>query len=315
MLYHSEILLGLIVILGSLHFAGIDSLYPTLTRIFPAQLAITFGLSLFTNYQVKKLTILVLVLLANAVFWFLCWILGSALPYLCCNSLRYNLSQQLRKIRMPIFGCFCLLLGLQSIFKLGSWLSRFALSSIGATYLLAVSSVAAISSQRKRGNTVVQLRQRRRQLAFVAALFLISPFLLAGKIIAVLSSSSVSDDGINGLESKFLPTKGFLILAAQLFLPVAIQFVWLDLSFTKSDHTETKITKQYQYALRGLESMRSISMLLAIVAFGPSAIHMGQGYHAGTLLATLSWLDLFLNPFGYENYGLQSKKATKSPRK
>ena len=149
-----------------------------------------------------------------------------------------------------------------------------------------------------------------RLLGWASTLLVICPFLVTGKIVALLAgenddnqkdTTSVTNESpsvvINGLSPDFLPLTGLVQLTIWFVLPAGIQMAWLYSrmrvgALGTADGTENAAKLQPTLPL-----VRCLFQLLAILYVGPSLFQMGRGYRAGDLMATISWLECFFLPF------------------
>jgi hypothetical protein len=299
MLYHSEILVGMFVVLGCLYFADIGAL-AAVVRIENQQpllllvqavvpMTLTIFLALGTNYEIHRVSIVILTFIANSVFRLIQWILGTALPFLVCRGRdepqQVALSRRLWKLRLFIAGLFALVaVGLQAWAKT-SLQEALSIATWISVYLLAICSVVAVvqSTRRKNGEPN---RQELHFLAFGSTLLLVFPFLVAGKLVAILSKHDdilLTSETTNTLGTIYSPSSGLYNLMMRLLLPVGIKLVWLHFFDARTRYDKTWVNR--------IQSTRSVIIALAVAWYGPSLFRMGQGYRGGDLLATVSWME------------------------
>lgn len=264
MLYHLELLVGMFVALGCFHSIGTKFLGYDLS-VF--QLLTTICLAARTNYQIHLGTVALLALVANVLFRLLHWVMGVTLPSLLNRSGMAGLRQRLKRVQFLTAGIFLGVLGLQCNFELFGWPTRFCLALLFAVYFGTIAT-AIVTAEDQQSTGLV---------SFAATFLLLCPFLVAGKIIALLSETSATT-----LPVRYSPDRGLLILAGKLLLPIVFRVAF---------HHSVE-------ARRGTaeEQMRGVMMTLAIVYFGLSLFQIGEGYRAGNLLATISWMECFFLP-------------------
>ena len=286
MLYHLEVLVGLFVVLGCFKSAGIGCLWNTGWWVMEGvQMMVTICLAAGTTYEVHWVTLVILVLVANFVLELLQFVLGTILPRLLFPA-SPDLSHQCYRIRFFALGLFLLLLGLQSVGKLFDWQTRLCLSLLGAIYIATINSAVAMASH----------RDGHRLLAFASTFFLVCPSVVAGKIMALVSTKNLTTiPGARDFPLEFRPSSGLWTLTLRMVLPIGLRLAWV--------HYQQKFNSTSSSAGRALEQpnkgdrVRASLMGLAILYAGPSLFQMGQSYRAGDLMAVISWIECVCLPF------------------
>jgi hypothetical protein len=296
MLYHLEVLVGLFVVLGCFQCAGLGCLFlgyanPTIQRrmqLLP--LVTTICLATRTNYELHWLSLVVQILVANVVLQILQWILGVGLPSMLRTS--KPMSKCMSHVRLISIGTFLLLLGLQTVGKLFAWKTRFCLAILFAVYISTMSSTIVLSAFSRRNKPYTDiLREDARLVAFAATFFLACPFLVAGKMMALLSTRK--SGVLEGIPAEYLPDTGLVDLTTKLLLPIVLRLCWLHLVQARPESPSKADMRPVPPSF--LDFLRALLMSITTLYMGPSLFQMGQGYRAGELLIVICWLECFMH--------------------
>lgn len=265
MLYHLELLLALFVVLGSFYSIGTGYVGYDLPKL---QVLATICLAARTNYHIQLVSIAVMAFVANALLIFLNWVMGKVLPAILCASGLLGLRQRLKTVRFLTAGIFLVALGIQCFGKMFGWQSRLCLSLLFAVYFGTIATAIAIGAADSYSSRLV---------SFAVIFFVLCPFLVAGKIIALWV-----EDTPDNLPRQYNPEWGLLLLTAKLLVPVILRVTYHHCMETRLGDLD--------------EKMRAFHLALVIFYYGYSMFHIGQGYRAGDLLIVLSWLECFFLP-------------------
>jgi len=276
---------------------------PWMMNAVPLTMAI--GLATRTNYDIHVLSLAILALVAHAVQCLVQWVLVAA-GWACIHSKQQNSSgnqdRPLLNVRLLSTGLCLLLLGVQCVGKFSHWRNRMYLSFIAAVYVCVLGTGIVIQGGMHHLSTAGSESQRThvpsgnahyfessRWLGLSSLLFLMTPFLITGKVMALLSIWSL-DGGdeapsiVHGI-ADFLPSSGLQSLTVFAFLPIGIRTAWY--------HHNPSI----RFASTNIDTARAAIMFVSILLAGPSLFQMGQGFRAGELLAVLGWVECFFLPF------------------
>jgi hypothetical protein len=265
MLYHLELLVGLFAVLGCFHTIGTRFMGYDLSAV---KILATIYLASRSNYQIQLVSIAVLALVADGIHLVLQWVMGVVMASLLKRGAMLRLPQRRKQIRFLTFGIFLVSFGLFCIGKVFSWQVRLILSFLLAIYFSTIATAIAVAAFE---------RQPPKIIPFAVTFFLLCPFLVAGKIMALLSEAPTSN-----LPSEYSPERGLLLLIAKLFLPITFKLVFHHSIESRRDDLD--------------ENMRGVIMTSIILYFGLSLFEIGEGYRAGGLLALVAWLECFFLP-------------------
>ena len=302
MLYHLEVLVGLFVVLGCFQCAGLGCLFlgyenPTVQwRMQVLPLLTTIGLAFRTNYQLHWLSLIILTLVANSVLWILQWILGEGLPYIIiCRPSTTSTSKKLARIRLFSTGVFLLLLGLQTVGKLFVWKTRICLTLVVVVYISTMSTavILASSSALHAKQSTETLRDDARLVAFASTFALTCPCVVAGKIMALIST--IKGETPDGIPAEYRPDTGLLDMTTKLLLPIVLRLAWLHYVQTRPEEQRSNYADLRPVPPSLLDFLRALLMSMATVYIGRSLFSIGQGYRAEDLLIAICWLECFMH--------------------
>lgn len=319
MLYHTEILVGLFVILGCFQSAGLASLFVVDVHhqyhVTILEWIMTICLAITTTYEIHIISLSILTLVAHSVLGVMQFFIGVVLPLLFCQTAQVTSVKARPLQRTPILalGLFLLVLGLQCVGKLFDWQSRFCLALLVVVYVSTIRTTAAVMAIRHNTNHST-LRQRllsfpirngqqdAQLLAFAATFFVICPFLVAGKIVALISEPDRAGliEELSAADIDFadyLPSSGLRAVTIHLLLPIAIRVGWVHFQILKVGPNHDDKSEKVDIQPNMVAKLRVASMVVTILFLGPSLFQMGQGFGAGNLLVALSWLECLFLPF------------------
>ena len=304
MLYHLEVLVGLFAVLGCMKAAEFGFLMQTEWHVSEGiTMFLAVCLAARTTYEISLPAIVTLLLLANLALELLRLVFGIIIPRLLF-PLSPDMSNQLSRIRYFSLGLCLLLLGLQCVGKLFRWNCRFCLSVLCTIYIATINTAMVLTSENldKLGHSTMSpatrtQRQGTRLLTFTSTFFLVAPSIVAAKIVALLSTRTLTGLGGREIPEELLPSMGLNTITIRLLLPIFLRLVWLH--YQQNESTSTLVgraTKAKQVGGKG-ELLRSCLFGFFILNFGPSVFQMGESFRSGDLMAAVSWIECLCLPF------------------
>lgn len=303
MLYHLEVLVGLFAVLGCLKSADFGSLRSTKWFVLEGIVMIlAVYLATNTTYDVHLLTLITLLLVANLVLELLQLMFGVIIPRVLFPA-SPDTSDQFYRIRYFAVGLFLFLLGLQCVGKLFEWYSRLCLSLLFAVYMTTINTTMAVASKAMDNDgfslMIPSTRTRRqgsRLLTFTSTFSLVAPSLVAGKLVALLSATSLKSLGSKTIPVNLLPSTGLGTTTIRLLLPLSLRLMWVHYQQKLKPPSVSTVTKSKRVGGMG-ELLRACLFGFVILYLGPSVFQMGQSFRSGELIAAVSWIECLCLPF------------------